>query len=186
MHIITGILLTGLLGKALKKEEGLPRLAVGPVQVAHFLPGRVRFRVPSLKGDRASARMLEARLAAVTGVREAAASVATGSVLIHYSTPEVEPVQLLAAVVRLLGLEEAMQTVPEGVLARELGAVRDSLNEAVYQYSSGLVDLPTVAGLALLAVGVQKLVAARGASLPTGFTLVWWAVHVLGRGRNPQ
>ena len=56
MHIITGVLLAGLLGKNKSRRRTLmPMLRTGPVQTAHYVPGRVRLRIPSLARNAAGA-----------------------------------------------------------------------------------------------------------------------------------
>ena len=57
MHILTGFLLAGLLGKnKFRRRTLMPMLRTGPVQTAHFVPGRVRLRVPSLAENGAARR----------------------------------------------------------------------------------------------------------------------------------
>jgi copper chaperone CopZ len=56
--------------------------------VVHVLPGRIRFRVYSLKYNAAFAQEVERKLAAITGVTGVEASPSTGSVLMHYRSKE--------------------------------------------------------------------------------------------------
>lgn len=56
------------------------------IRVVHVLPGRVRFRIRSLKFNPQFAEKVEQKLATLTGVTEVAASSATGSVLIRYGS----------------------------------------------------------------------------------------------------
>ncbi|MDQ6665502.1 MAG: hypothetical protein M3Z23_14060 [Acidobacteriota bacterium] len=52
----------------------------------HHLPGRLRVRVPGLKGNPAGAAKIVERLTALDGVMGAQANPVTGSVLIRYDT----------------------------------------------------------------------------------------------------
>jgi len=67
-----------------------PRLSPAEcgIRVVHVLPGRVRFRVHSLKYNAAFAQEVERKLAAITGVTGVEASPATGSLLMHYRSKE--------------------------------------------------------------------------------------------------
>jgi copper chaperone CopZ len=67
-----------------------PRLSPAEcgIRVVHVLPGRIRFRVYSLKYNAAFAQEVERKLAAITGVTGVEASPSTGSVLMHYRSKE--------------------------------------------------------------------------------------------------
>jgi hypothetical protein len=58
------------------------------IQVAHSLPGRIRFRIKSLQFDDDLAREMETKLSAIDGITEAGASPSTGSLLISYYSKE--------------------------------------------------------------------------------------------------
>jgi hypothetical protein len=84
------MLLAALFGRK-QKPSLLRMLRTGPVQTVHAIPGRVRFRVPSLVGDPSVAGNLRERLSSVEGVREVDVNPATGSVLIQYRGGIVRP-----------------------------------------------------------------------------------------------
>ncbi|MGJ0508219.1 MAG: HAD-IC family P-type ATPase [Methylocystis sp.] len=71
--------------------------ARGLVVLHAAIPGRLRLRVPGLKGSQAMRRALEGALAAARGVRAATGSVATGTLLILFA-PEIGAEAILAAV----------------------------------------------------------------------------------------
>ena len=110
---------------------------------------------------------------------------ALGTVLITYREEAVNPELLFSALVRLLGLDDEMERTPEPVVARELRSVADSLNRVVYEQTRGLLDFWTALLIVLTAVGVKKVFTEGTRSLPTGFTLLWWATTALAaRGRG--
>ena len=135
MHILTGILIAGLLGRK-DRPSVLPLLRSGPVQTDHLLSGRVRFRVPSLVGASGRAERLAEQLGTLDGIRRADVNPTTGSVLIEYRAALVQPELLYAATVRLLGLEKELERTPRPAVVRELRAVLDSLNRVVYDLTS--------------------------------------------------
>lgn len=59
-------------------------LKADDVQVAHFLPGRVRLKVPALRGRPAEAAALGMAFRSIPGVKTLEISTVTGSVLITY------------------------------------------------------------------------------------------------------
>ncbi len=184
MHIITGILLAGLLGRK-RRPSVLPMLRSGPVQTDHLLPGRVRFRVPSLVGAPERAEGLAERLRTLEGVRQVRVAPTTGSVLIEYGDAVVQPELLFAATVRLLGLEKELERTARPALVRELRTVLDSLNRVVYDRTSGVLDFSSGLLLLLALVGLRKTMQEGARALPAGFTLVWWGLHqLLGHGSH--
>ncbi len=181
MHIVTGMLIAGLLGKS-KKVSLLPMLRHGPVTTEHVLPGRVRFAVPSLKDDDSKADLLQEKLSTLEGVQKVEVTPVTGSVLIDYRDGIVQPELLFAAVVRLLGLEKDLQKTPRPKLVKELRSMLDSLNRVVYDRTGGLLDFTSALLILLAAVGVKKMIADGAKSVPAGFTLLWWGAHHLFAG----
>ena len=106
MHILTGLLLAGLLGNnKFRRRTLMPMLRTGPVQTAHWVPGRVRLRVPSLAENGPGAAMLRDKLPTIQGVQSVKLDPATGSVLIVYREDQLRPELLFAAVVRLMNLD---------------------------------------------------------------------------------
>ena len=182
MHILTGMLLAGILGRK-RGVSVLPRLRTGPVQTVHYLPGRVRFRVPSLVDDSSQAESLRDRLGTLEGVARVDVVPASGSVLIEYREKIVRPELLFAATVRLLGLEKEMARTPRPTVTREMRAVLDSLNRVVYDRTAGVLDFSSALLIVMAAIGVSKIAQQGTAAMPGGFTLVWWGAHqLLGHG----
>lgn len=54
------------------------------VQVTHFLPGRIRLKMPTLRGNPAEAEALAHALRTLPGFKSMEISTLTGSVLIRY------------------------------------------------------------------------------------------------------
>jgi hypothetical protein len=182
MHIVTGMLLAGFMGKR-RGLSLLPMLRSGPVQTAHSIPGRVRFRIPSLAEQPERAAELEARLATLEGVVDVRAASRTGSLLIRYREEKVRPELLFAATVRLMGLEDELQRCPPPAVVRELRSVVDSLNRVIYDRTGGLLNFTSALMILLAGLGVRKLFQQGASGLPSGFTLIWWGVHqLLGHG----
>ncbi len=185
MHILTGFLLAGLLGKKkLRRRTLMPMLRTGPVQTAHFVPSRIRLRVPSLAENAAGAALVLEKLPAIEGVQSVKLSPATGSVLILYREGEVRPELLFAAVVRLMNLDAELKRMPQPAVTRELREILDSVNRMVYDRTGGLVDLWSAGLILLAAVGIQRVWTQGMRAFPAGLTLVWWGLASLLGGRQ--
>ncbi len=185
MHILTGFLIAGLLGKTKSRRRTLmPMLRTGPVRTAHFVPGRVRLRVPSLAENSAGAAMVREKLPTIEGVQSVKLNPATGSVLIVYRKDEVRPELLFAAVARLMNLDAELKRIPQPVVTRELKEIPGSVNRTVYERTGGLVDLWSASLIILAAIGVQRLLTQGTRAFPAGLTLVWWGLASLLGGRQ--
>jgi hypothetical protein len=187
MHVITGMIVTALLRRHARRREGhgLPPLRTGPIRVAHALPGRVRFRIPSLVGDAPRCRDLAERLDLIAGVHEAAAEPVTGSIVVRHDPARLPPDLILAAIARLLDLETQLRRPAVPLVTREIRLAAAAANRAVLEQTGGLLDLRAAVMLALGAFGVHRLLSDGARAMPAGLTLVWWATHGLaGRSRD--
>ena len=179
MHILTGLLLAGLLGKnKFRCRTLMPMLRTGPVQTAHWMPGWVRLRVPSLAENAAGAARVRERLPAIQGVQSVKLNPATGSVLIVYREDQVRPELLFAAVVRLMNLDAELNRMPQPVVTRELREILGRPNRMVYDRTGGLIDLWSAGLDSLAAIGSQRR-RCRDRAFPAGLTLVWWGMATL-------
>ena len=186
MHIITGLLVTALLGRKAKQQaqQSLsPLMSLKwPIETKHLLPGRVRFHIPLLVGDHDGKHHVEAQLQRIEGVDSIQVSRISGSVVIVYQPDKITPELLFAALIRLLGLEKELERTPESAISKELRNIGKALNHAVYAGTDGLLDLWTTVPLILLVIGARKIMTERTLSFPTGFTLMWWAYTAMFRG----
>src|SRR5262249_11670540 len=71
-------------GRRERSEEARPEIggAAVSVTVIHAIPGRMRLRIPSLKGNEDLASLLRERLCSIPGVAHVAVNPVTGSVLV--------------------------------------------------------------------------------------------------------
>lgn len=183
MHIITGMVVAALLGRAGRTGAGIPRLTTGPLRTSHVLPGRVRFHAPMLAGAGRAVGEAAERLSELDGVSRVEVSAVTGSILVRYSEAELAPALLFAAVVRVLGLDAALARTPEPKLTRQLRDLGGSLNRAVYEETHGLLDLWSLVLIVLAVYGAAQVAAKGRLALPAGATFLWWSLNGLGRGR---
>ena len=176
MHILTGMLVAGLFGRG-KSRSLLPLLRFGPVQTAHCLPGRVRFRVPCLAEDESRADLLCEKLPTLQGVESVTVTPGTGSVLVCYEEERVNPELLYAAVVRLAGVEKQLVSSPPPAVVKEMRTFIGSLNRVIYDRTGGVLDFASAVLILLAAIGIVKSASEGRKSLPSGFTLLWWSIH---------
>ncbi len=104
----------------------------------HAVEGRLRIKVPEVKGAALKAREIEGHLALCPGVEEVSASPITGSVLVLYNPRLIGQEEILLAFQEIGYLKEIAPQVPresdtapdhEGVIARVATAVASTLME---------------------------------------------------------
>ncbi len=104
----------------------------------HALEGRLRIKIPEVKGAPPKAREVERHLAACAGVEEVSASPITGSVLVHYNPRLIGQEEIIFAFQEIGYLVEGEPKAPqgsggntaqEGTLARVTQAVASTLME---------------------------------------------------------
>lgn len=82
--------------------------AAPEVSIVSLVPGRLRARDPSIRGDRARSDQVQRTLLALPGVLDAKGSPMTGSVLIRYDPDVID----VATIFRVLATDPALRKVP--------------------------------------------------------------------------
>jgi hypothetical protein len=160
------------------------------LKVVHALPGRVRLKVPKVKGNQTLARQAEKKLAQVPGIKQVEAKANTGSLLLHYDVealcaeasmgilaetlgelfPEIEVVSLIAG---LACLEKSPGADPGVPLAEGITGSFRALNTRVSQLTGGL-DLKILVPLALILLGLRGLWQSEKVTAPSWSNLLWF------------
>ena len=184
MHLITGFILAGLLGKK-RDQKRSPLLRItGPIRTSHVLPGRVRFYIPSLKNDEHNTELVEKQLTKIDGVDSVQVNQISGSVLIIFDKEKLEAELFCAALIRILDLEKELEKMPKPILPKELQEIGNSLNRAVFEKTGGIIDLWTAIPILLIIFGFRKILTDRTTMWPTGITMLWWAYNSLFRNKS--
>jgi hypothetical protein len=183
MHMVIGFILASLLKKKGATSPGLPSIP-GKFTVAHAMPGRIRFLVPLLEtGDGSLWPRIENELSRIDGIRSARGNPLSGSLIVNYDETRIEDYLVHGIVLKLLGLENDLERVPDSALLKEFKLWGRALDRQAYQHSAGLLDVKSSLMLALVVLGLYRIVVLRDRSLPGGFNLLWWA-YVISKSRR--
>lgn len=145
----------------------------------HRLPGRIRFRIPSRRRDRAFFAAVEERLQRSSAVTAVKTNPETGSVLVQYTGDAALFDQMLDS--DLGELIELVLGAPP--MASRLRGEIVVIDRRIRQFTSGELDLGTLASFGLLAMAGWQLVLGRH---PTrAVSLGWYAAELLSRGGGP-
>ena len=169
-------------------ETAVP-LAANEIQIIHFIPGRLRFKLRHLKNDAGMAGMVRQVLSNIPGIRSVEINPITSSVLIHYD-PEVFQWDNPAVRAIAPGLfpddlspemyEDwlRMHTNGDGQpdLKQQIESAAASMNRRVHEATRGSADLTTVIPLALVAMGIGTVVVSRRLPMPKWYDFFWFAL----------
>ena len=179
MHIITGIIISALLGK--KKKDNPDNSQKKPMgfrnvlEVRHFIPGRIRLYAPIIRYADFGSIAVKEKLSSINGIVGVSSSTVSGTLLINFDPAVLTPDVVFAAAVHVLGIQDEIEEIPKSFVSSEIKNIGDSLNRALYEKSGGLLDFRTLIPITLAGLGVYKMLQPGGLSIPGGFTLLWWA-----------
>ena len=144
----------------------------GIAEVRASLPGRMRLYLPAVSANHEAAEEMKRQLEATGVVHEVALNFRLSTALIRYDETKVEAAVVQGAVLKLMGLTDALQKEP-------VSRIQSGLN-TLMAATNGLLDVRTLAGCALTFAGVKSL-AVSGAAVPGAMTLLWWAASIWRR-----
>jgi hypothetical protein len=168
---------------------GLPAPGIRPADLAgielrHAIPGRVRLRIPAIKGEPGLSREVQKQIAALTVVSRVEVSPVTGSVLVMYDPADSAAIAQLGRLM-IPGLDLNAMPGPDdlgGVAGAEsaspaeaLSAFTRRLNDKLETATGGAVDLKFLVPASLFAGGLLRLVASRKVPSPTWYDFLWFA-----------
>ena len=184
MHMLVGLLLTRFLKRAHAKGGFLPHIR-GKFEVVHTLPGRIRFRIPMLEGqDSEVIGTVEKELKRLPEIDSVYLNPISASLVLDYKDEEINASIICGILLKLLGLEDDLETQPQSLTQRELNLIGTSLNRQVYNSSAGIVDLTSALALSIFGLGLYKIIVQRDRVTPSGFNLLWWAYIIFQSGNR--
>ena len=184
MHMLVGLLLTRLLKRAHETSGSLPRIP-GKFEVLHTMPGRIRFRIPMLAGQ--DSKVIDAvkkELSRLPEINRVDINPVSGSLISEYNVEKINASIICGILLKLLGLEDAMNAQPKSLAQKEINLIGTSLNRQVYNSSAGIIDLTSALAFTIFALGLYKIIVQQDRNTPSGFSLLWWAYVIFQSGNR--
>lgn len=143
-------------------------------------PGRLRFRIPSRKGDPAFFDSLRTTCANLPGLSNAAVSALTGALLVTF-----EPRSAFTPgdIAERLDLE--LQAICPKSWEKSISNQFRFLDREFRQLTGGELDLRGAAFLGCLAAGIYQI-AAGNIAMPAWFVAFWYAMNLAGNAQSPE
>lgn len=182
MHMVIGFILASLLKKKGIKSNTLPSI-FGKFEVAHAIPGRIRYFAPLLEDiDTSLPNRIENELSKIDGITSVRVNPMSGSLILTYDDAHIEDYVVHGIVLKLLGLEKELDYSPESTLFKDLKLFGRGLDHQIHKSSAGLLDFKTSLMMALVSIALYRIVIMRERSIPSGFNLLWWSYVVAKSG----
>jgi hypothetical protein len=142
--------------------------------VGHSMPGRLRFKVPSKKGNAAYFSTLKEYFTHLEGVKRVEANALTGSVVLIHSS-DLKSIIAFAKEHSLFRLNELRTSMP--ALSRNIVKTFSDFDRGVKRFTGNEVDVPGIAFLTLLGLGIYEI--ARGNfAAPAWYTAFWYSLNI--------
>ena len=152
----------------------------GICEVESSLRGRLRLRLPSILSNPEQAQACQKQLLSADAVLDCTFNPRIGTMLICFDPEQVDGAVVEGAVLRLMGLDAALEKEPQSKVMQGVKTLASAINHGVYETTGGLLDAKALAALGLTGAALRAY-AAGGFALPGAATLLWWASSLWGR-----
>jgi hypothetical protein len=147
--------------------------------VCHRTLGRLRIRVPSERGNDDFFSRVMTGFAGMGGIDRVDINLTTASVLFITKT-DADAIAQYAAENGLFKLHGP--SLGSTTLSRKIAGDFKSLNERVKQFTGGDLDVPGLAFLGLLGVGIYQI-SIGNFTAPAWYTAFWYSLNVFIKGQ---
>lgn len=147
---------------------------------SHKTSGRMRIKIPSMKGKEEYFRSLVEKMSRLKGIEKIEANPSTGSVLFIFTcdTKEIIDHAESANIFKIKGINQ----YPSNLNRRILVAFKD-INNQVKGITGGEMDLWTLTFLTLIGAGIYQI--SRGNFLaPAWYTAFWYAFNIFLKSKT--
>jgi Heavy metal associated domain 2 len=165
------------------------------IELRHAIPGRIRLRIPAIKGEPGLSREVQRQLSALAVIRRVEVNPVTGSVLVLFDPADSAAIAQLGRMM-IPGLDLVAMPRPDdltaadgngsGSTAEAVAEFGRQLNEKVQVATGHAADLKFLVPASLLVGGLVRLIASRKVPSPTWYDLLWFAFgtyFTLNRGQ---
>lgn len=146
--------------------------------IVHKTDDRLRIRIPSKKGNTSYFEDVSSAFSGSGGFERMTANAATGSLLFTGEGIDAKAIAALAGKKSLFRLES--HDHKEKPVAYHIAEPIGQLSAFLSKCTVGQLDMPTIAFLALLGVGIRQIVTGNFRS-PPWYTAFWYAFGVFSK-----
>lgn len=151
----------------------------GTLEIKHCIPGRIRFFVPSLVHSSEGKEILEAKMSPIEGIKKVEVNIITGSLLVHYDLEKIEKILIIGVIVKLLGLDDKIQTKEISIIRKEIINWNEAVSYSIYEKTKGFLDIKTALSLTFAFYGLKGLFFSSEVAKANPYSLLYWAYRSL-------
>ncbi len=155
----------------------------GVCEVRSSLPGRMRLFAPSLAQNPRAAKAMREQMLKTGVVCDLTVNPRLSTALIIYDEKQANGAVIEGAIIKLLGLDEAINAKPVSKAEAGVKALTQGIDHAVLERTGGWLDGRTLASGALAGAALWRM-SRMGAGIPGAMTLLWWACGIFRRNGN--
>ena len=148
------------------------------LEVKSSIPGRVRFYAPILVGNIEVANSFVDQISKIDVIKTCRVNTLTGTILMEYVHQLLDPQTLEGAVIKLLGADKSIDEGRVSEVKKASERLFAAVNNGLYDFTNGLLDVKSLAALALIGAGLLDLRRNGGGRLPDYATLGWWGTSL--------
>jgi hypothetical protein len=108
----------------------------------------------------------------------------SGSLVLEYNDEDINAYMICGILLKLLGLEDALNVQPKSLAQKELSLIGSSLNRQIYNSTAGIIDLTSALASTIFVLGLYKIIVQHDRNMPSGFSLLWWAYVIFQSGNR--
>ena len=164
-------------------KDMLPSFS-GVLEVKHYVKGRLRVKIPAIKGSTQSAEFIEKALSPIRGMKSVSANAMLGTVLLKFDESILRPDVVITALSRCFNFDAAIKN-RKSIIGNEFKLFRFALDQAVMKKTCGVLDIRSAMSLLLLFQLVKAILRWRRSTLgqqtqskpPFPISLIWWLLQ---------
>lgn len=158
------------------------------IEIAHFIPGRIRFRTSQLKYNPGMASSIQKSVAQIHFIQNCKINQKTGSLLItydHLKTHElgewVDQIKTSGILPDGLKLEDLYEMIAKRSnnqsrsISEEIRSIFQGFNKQFKKTTGGVMGLNDAFPLLLFSLGIKRMVTGRNLTFPDWYTYMWFA-----------
>lgn len=148
------------------------------LEVKSSIPGRVRFYAPVLVGNIEATNIFIDQISKISVIKSCRVNTLTGTIVMVYDHEQLGPQTLEGAVIKLLGIDKSIDEGRVSEVKKFSEKIFAAVNNGLYDFTNGLLDVKSLASLSLLAAAIFDLRRYGGGRTPGYATLCWWSTSL--------
>lgn len=145
------------------------------IEIKSSVDGRIRFNIPILKSNIGLSEHLVGQIKNISVISLCKVNTLTGSVLVEYDNTKVDAQTIEGAIIKLLGIDKKLDEGRESEVRKKIDETVSALNNGIYDYTNGILDMKTLVGMILLLAALRDLRLFGPRNNPGYPTLFWWS-----------